>query len=146
MFGFIKKLFSGILGFFTSLFGGILGLLTKPFRGKNPKGKEYFLELNESQDGQPAATDKAAPSKPVKEEKKPEPAQAKSASPKAPKPEKKTQPVAAGNPKSGQAEPQTEQTFAPKYLMPSTNAYRRRPGPNMTMFRNMAREVKTPRA
>jgi gas vesicle protein len=41
-------------------------------------------------------------------------------------------------------QPQTESTFAPKYLTPSSNNGRRRPGPNMNPFLDMARQVKTP--
>lgn len=41
--------------------------------------------------------------------------------------------------------PQTETTFAPKYLNPSTSSNgRRRPGPNMNSFLDMARQVKNP--
>lgn len=40
---------------------------------------------------------------------------------------------------------QTETTFAPKYLSPSVSSNgRRRPGPNMSSFLDMARDVKTP--
>ncbi len=40
----------------------------------------------------------------------------------------------------------TETTFAPKYLAPSASSSksRRRPGPNMNPFLDMARQVKTP--
>jgi hypothetical protein len=49
-------------------------------------------------------------------------------------------PVASTN---GQAK--TETTFAPKYLIPSASSNgRRRPGPNMNTFLDMARQVKTP--
>lgn len=41
--------------------------------------------------------------------------------------------------------PQTETTFAPKYLNPAVSSNgRRRPGPNMNSFLDMARQVKTP--
>ncbi|MUL37727.1 hypothetical protein [Gloeocapsopsis dulcis] len=41
--------------------------------------------------------------------------------------------------------PQTETTFAPKYLNPTVSSNgRRRPGPNMNSFLDMARQVKTP--
>ena len=39
---------------------------------------------------------------------------------------------------------QTETTFAPKYLAPTSSSNRRRPGPNMNSFLDMARQVKTP--
>lgn len=35
-------------------------------------------------------------------------------------------------------------TFAPNYLMPTTTSSRRRPGPNMNTFLDMARQAKTP--
>lgn len=35
-------------------------------------------------------------------------------------------------------------TFAPNYLMPTPSNSRRRPGPSMNMFRDMARQAKTP--
>jgi type IV secretory pathway VirB10-like protein len=35
-------------------------------------------------------------------------------------------------------------TFAPNYLMPTASSSRRRPGPSMNTFRDMARQVKTP--
>ena len=38
----------------------------------------------------------------------------------------------------------TEKTFAPKYLIPTSTNGRRRPGPNMSTFLDMARQVKTP--
>lgn len=38
----------------------------------------------------------------------------------------------------------TETTFAPKYLIPTNTNGRRRPGPNMNTFLDMARQVKTP--
>lgn len=43
------------------------------------------------------------------------------------------------------SKPQTETTFAPKYLNPAASSNgRRRPGPNMNSFLDMARQVKTP--
>jgi len=47
-------------------------------------------------------------------------------------------PVTSNN---GQA---AETTFAPKYLTPTNSNARRRPGPNMNPFLDMARQVKTP--
>lgn len=38
----------------------------------------------------------------------------------------------------------TETTFAPKYLVPTSTNGRRRPGPNMSTFLDMARQVKSP--
>lgn len=47
-------------------------------------------------------------------------------------------PPAETNGKADQA------TFAPNYLMPTTTSSRRRPGPNMNTFLDMARQAKTP--
>lgn len=41
-------------------------------------------------------------------------------------------------------EPQPEVTFAPDYLLPKPSPGRRRPGPSMNPFRDMARQSKTP--
>ena len=45
---------------------------------------------------------------------------------------------------NGKVDSQAEQTFAPKYLAPTATSGRRRPGPSLDMFRDMARQVKTP--
>ena len=95
------------------------------------------------------------PEKPAPEAKKPEPAKAPAqaataepakkeatAEPKKPEPAKKPEPVAANN---GKVQPQPTSTVAPDYLIrTSSSTSRRRPGPSMDMFRDMARQVKTP--
>ncbi|HEY9636283.1 MAG TPA: hypothetical protein V6D14_22955 [Coleofasciculaceae cyanobacterium] len=170
MFGFIKKLFGGIAAFF----GGILGGGKKSqgdtsIAPKPKKSKGYFLELDESGNTQPATEAKkpeqAKKPEPVKADsqanaKQPEPAQAAVATlerPKAGDPEPVTE-VPSGNGKvkieaqpnppapalNGKVEPKTEGTFAPNYLLPRASNSRRRPGPSMDMFRDMARQVKTP--
>ncbi|MGK7874725.1 MAG: hypothetical protein AB4426_15900 [Xenococcaceae cyanobacterium] len=145
---------------------------------KNKDG--YFLQLDESEDTQPAASETTAEAKPVEEkkpqpvqiaapveEKQPEPAQAAPVEEKKPeavkakstKKKKKTSVKAASAPskvpdsmnsKSNSnngknVEPQSEMTFAPKYLMPTATT-RRRPGPSMNMFREMVRSGNTPKA
>jgi hypothetical protein len=44
---------------------------------------------------------------------------------------------------NGKVEPQAELTFAPNYLLPKSTNSRRRPGPSMNTFLDMARQVKT---
>ena len=81
----------------------------------------------------PAAVATAAPAKP-------QPA----VEPKQPAPAEKPEPVAANN---GKVQPQSSTTFGPSYLMQTgSSTSRRRPGANMDMFREMARQVKTPNA
>ncbi|NEP56790.1 MAG: hypothetical protein F6K31_07160 [Symploca sp. SIO2G7] len=127
--------------------------------------QEYYLELDEAEAGKKA--DSKAPAK------KPEPAKAKSAKPakkqkstkaKSAEPAKEPEAVqailtpeqliqaAVTSTKNGKVEtqpeaesqPEAEQTFADKNLLPLPTS-RRRPGPSMNMFRDMARGVKTPK-
>ncbi len=57
----------------------------------------------------------------------------------------KAEPAKSTKASSASANSQTETTFAPKYLAPSASTNgRRRPGPNMNTFLDMARQVKTP--
>ena len=163
MFDFIKNLFSGIAGFFSGLFSG-----KKSKDGesapKAKKSKGYFLELddspsvasgNEAKKPAPMKAKAAAPAKQV------EPAQSAAQSAVATLERPKASPVnqvPSGNEKvkieaqpnppaaatNGKVAPQAASTFAPNYLMPTPTNSRRRPGPNMEMFRDMARQVKTP--
>lgn len=129
---------------------------------KVKKAKGFFLELDET-----GSTKSAAPAKQPEAEVKPAEAaptapaavtvEAPKAEtkPEAKKPEAKKAPAAAETVKieaqpnppaasNGKVEPQAELTFAPNYLLPKPTNSRRRPGPSMDMFRDMARQVKTP--
>lgn len=174
----IKNLLGGILSFFVGLFGGKKSeekqLNAKPsaelpgkVTGKTRRRSGYFLELDESEQSQPAeakqpaaTTNGAKTSKPAvasqpakKEEpaKTPEPATAQAASVELVQTAEGVKAQPAEKPAKKQAastngQQQTETTFAPKYLAPSANISdgRRRPGPNMNSFLDMARQVKTP--
>jgi hypothetical protein len=121
---------------------------------KSKKSKDYFLELDDT--GAAKAEPEAkkpesakATKAPEAEAKKPEakkPA-AKAAKAPAAKPQKaapQATPAAASN---GKAEPQPGLTFAPNNLLPlKTNSSRRRPGPSMNNFLEMARQVQPPRS
>lgn len=56
----------------------------------------------------------------------------------------KAEPAKPTKASTASAKTQTETTFAPKYLAPTSTNGRRRPGPNMNTFLDMARQVKTP--
>ncbi len=57
----------------------------------------------------------------------------------------KAEPAKSKKASAASANTPTETTFAPKYLAPSASTNgRRRPGPNMNTFLDMARQVKTP--
>lgn len=164
MFDFIKKFFAGIAAFFGGLFGGKKAQEAPSIAPQTKKGKGYFLELDETGNTKPAASAKSSeapkvesssPAKapePVKaavatlerpkaEAKKPEPAKTSPTSEKAKvKIEAQPNPPAPANNGKAQSDP----TFAPNYLLPTASNSRRRPGPNMDMFRDMARQVKTP--
>ncbi|MBE9008046.1 hypothetical protein IQ259_24035 [Fortiea sp. LEGE XX443] len=151
MFGFIKKLITGILGFITGLLPG------------KKKDGGYYLQLDESA-AEPTPAQKPA-AKPAAT------SNGTKATAKAPEPELKAAPVAepakkpapaakaSNNGKVAPTEPAKapaaavatkkepiETTFAPKYLAPSasTSNGRRRPGANMSSFLDMANQVKTP--
>ncbi|KZL49061.1 hypothetical protein PN456_17590 [Nodularia spumigena CS-586/05] len=148
MFGFIKKLITGILGFITGLLPG-------------KKGNGYYLELDEPASEKPPATTvngtKAAASVAVASPAA-SPADAPAAKSNAPTAKKADKVEPSKNGKAPQAEPATvpaatsngtkaasgETTFAPKYLAPSgSSSSRRRPGANMSSYLDMARQMKT---
>lgn len=170
MFDFIKKFFGGITAFFSGLLGGKKSQ-NNAIEASTPKAKKskgYFLELDdtgniksptEAKKPEPTKTEpaKAEPAKaePVKAETQ-EPAKQAVAVKDDSKPTKDVPvengkvrveaqpnpPAAAAN--NGKVESLNEMTFAPKYLMPTASSGRRRPGPSMDTFRDMARQVKTP--
>lgn len=186
MFGFIKKLFSGIFAFLGGLIGGKKAKddasdtpKIAP-KAKPKKTKGYYLELDETGNTKLDVTAlkpelaKVAVAllekKPDEVEKKPEPVLAAVAT--APAPAKVEPAVTAKKAKTAKAKAQApaaeaengkvkieaqpnppaetngkasdQVTFAPNYLMPTTSSSRRRPGPNMNTFLDMARKAKTP--
>jgi hypothetical protein len=83
----------------------------------------------------PAKAEAAAPEKKLKTAKAKAPAEAENGKVKI---EAQPNPPAETNGKAAD-----QATFAPNYLMPTTSG-RRRPGPNMNTFLDMARQAKTP--
>ena len=179
MFGFIKKLFSGIAAFFGGLFGGKKSQDDTSKALKPKKSKGFYLELDEIENAKVAIQENIAeplkaaagtiaqklePAKetvgvaiadrlkaePAPEAKKSAPEAKKSKSNKIAVPSKNEQVQVEAQPNppapstNGKVDPQAEQTFAPNYLMPTASQSRRRPGPSLDMFRDMARQVKTP--
>ncbi len=167
MFDFIKKLFGGIIGFFGGLFGGKKSLKGDTSAApKTKKGKGYFLELEDSGNSKAAEAKKPEPAKAetAAQAKKPEPVKAAVATAAPPKAEpaaqaKKPEPAKATTesqngkvkieaqpnpPAANNGKAQGDSTFAPNYLLPTASNSRRRPGPSLDMFRDMARQVKTP--
>ncbi|MEA5524897.1 hypothetical protein [Nodularia spumigena] len=144
MFGFIKKLITGILGFITGLLPG-------------KKGNGYYLELDEpASEKAPATTVNGT--KATATEAAASPADAPAAKSNAPTAKKADKVEPSKNGKAPQAEPATvpaatsngtktvpaETTFAPKYLAPSgSSSSRRRPGANMSSYLDMASKMKT---
>lgn len=151
--GFIKKIIGNLLAFLGGLFGSfskVLGL----------KKSGYFLELDESKDEpQPsapantvstvstAASNGASP--------KPEPAKLEPAKVQPTQPATKTAQISAVEQKAPDTSvpeskpavplntPQPVPTFAPEFLMPTASQNgRRRPGPSMGYFLDMAKKVK----
>ncbi|MEI6445771.1 MAG: hypothetical protein WCO29_22240 [Nostocales cyanobacterium ELA583] len=107
------------MGFIKNIIAGIVGFITGLF---GQKSNNYYLELKEEANVTPTpAPVTVAP---------------------------KSAPVAATVTKAEPVKPvkiavPTETNFATKYLIPANNP-RRRPGVNMNIFLDMARQVKTP--
>ncbi len=119
--GLIKSIFGGLFAFLGSLFGVVGKLL-----GLGKSKEEYFLDLGGADTGAPAAP--AAAPAPTAVAAPPAPAAVAAPAP---------APVAAA------PKPQATGTFAPNYLIaPSSNNSRRRPGPSLAGFKDMARQVK----
>ncbi|NER51464.1 MAG: hypothetical protein F6J92_33375 [Symploca sp. SIO1A3] len=103
--------------------------------------KELYLELDEAETGKvksqaPAKKKETAKVESEAPAKQPEPVKAVAVT---------AQPVkAAVASTNGKVEPQPGVTFAPNSLLPLATS-RRRPGPSMNMFREMARSAKTPK-
>jgi len=143
--GFINKLLGGLF----ALIGGLLSTVSK-LLGLGKKS-EYFLEADSPQ-GSPAASPKPQPQATKKVE--------------APAPTKKTQEqatievpatsaslngkvkipqesydAAPKNPAPVPAAPEVK-TFAPNFLVGATSSGRRRPGPSLNPFLDMAKNMK----
>ncbi|GAB4466205.1 MAG: hypothetical protein OHK0037_21690 [Elainellaceae cyanobacterium] len=139
--GLIKKLLGGLFSFLSGL-GKLLGL---------GKSSEYFLEAEPSNSAAPAAPAAVASPKapaaaaaPVAAVAVAEPpatdvttnGKAPAAVAPVPSPAPAAKPVA-------EAAPAAEQTFAPNFvLMNSNRGGRRRPGPSLNPFLDMARQVR----
>ena len=114
-----------------------------------PKKSEYFLEFGDAKGTETPKTEaKPAPAPAPKDI--PQAAVAKPEAPKPttvtaqpevkpePKPEPPKEPAPLNN---GVVKTPPGMTFAPNYLMPQPTGSRRRPGQNMAMFKDMARQM-----
>lgn len=114
-----------------------------------PKKSEYFLEFGDAKGNESAKTE-AKPAKPAPAPAPKDIPQAAVAKPEAPKPTTiATQPEVKPEPpkepaplNNGVVKTPAGMTFAPDYLMPQPTGSRRRPGQNMAMFKEMARQMK----
>lgn len=110
------------------------------------KKSEYFLEFGDAKGTETAKTEAKPASAPAPKDIP----QAAVAKPEAPKPTTvKAQPEVKPEPpkeivpiNNGVVKTPPGMTFAPDYLMPQPTGSRRRPGQNMTMFKEMARQMK----
>lgn len=117
---------------------------------KTKKSKDYFLELDETgsvkseapaQKAEPVKAE-AAKAQPEPKAQQPEPVKMTVASP-APQAAPAATPTTAAS--NSKVEPQPGLTFSPNNLLPlTTQNSRRRPGPCMSSFLDMARQMKTP--
>lgn len=125
----------------------MVGFLKKILSG----GKEdYYLQLDESQESQsapsqPSETKTEAKKAEVSQPKATQETKAPEVKPEVKKEEVKPQPkpipaVSTNNGKIATAQPKIV-LFAPDNLMPKPTKTRRRPGPSLEMFKDMAKEV-----
>jgi cytoskeletal protein RodZ len=152
--GVIKKLIGGLFAFLGGFLKGLFSLV-----GIGKKS-EYFLEYKD--ENAQSGANLPAPSTPAKlETAKAEPSkadsakamasQAKSANQKSVKPESlngkapatTAAPAPAPQPVAVASKTEPGQTFAPNFLItPSSNNGRRRPGPSLNRFMDMAKQVR----
>lgn len=143
--GLIKNIFGTIFGLIGGIFGAIGGLL-----GLGKKS-DFFLELDEKGEAPQITEAKSAPeaktaaaSAPAKVEASTPAAAEKTAAPaaKAPTP----QPAMAAAPAKTAKTDDGPTNFATDYLVNPklSNGSRRRPGPSLSPFKDLARQVKTP--
>jgi hypothetical protein len=140
--GLVKNIFGAIFGVIGGVFKAVLGIFGIG------KQSEYYLEAdeantgNQSQEQPQAAAQEAKPAaKPAAQESAPAPA-AKSEAPAS-----TSQSTEAPAPKPVPVEPKPEPVgnFATDYLIaPSANMGRRRPGPSLSPFKDLAKEMKLP--
>jgi predicted lipid-binding transport protein (Tim44 family) len=132
------------MGFIKKIFGGIFALLANVLKLFKIGKSDYYVELDTTKTVDPTPANQPAPvsvegsgqaqtqavEKPAKvQAQQPvnrlEPSPATASAPAAPKPDQ-SQPV---------------DTFAPRFLVPNARGGRRRPGPSLSPFRDLAREV-----
>lgn len=165
LFNLIKNLFSGIFSFLGGLLGGKKSANKLESAPKTRKSAGYFLEwdgasgtdsstqpVQEESPVPAAVVEKAAPvnsesaSKPVEKKSSKRSEQlaaakngASSDAPIAPVTQEAQPALVASTPSES-----TSAEFATKYLVPTSNGSRRRPGANMNSYLDMARNIKTP--
>lgn len=144
--GLIKNIFGAVFGLIGGIFGAILGVF-----GVGKKS-EYFLELDDAATGvkealeaAPKAAEKALAAVGAGSSEKPAAAKpaaaAKTAASKKSAPAEKPQPTPSPVPISAPA----VTNFSTDYLVNAgSNGSRRRPGPSLSPFRDLARQVKVP--
>jgi hypothetical protein len=152
--GVIKQLIGGLFAFLGGFLKGLLSLV-----GIGKKS-EYFLEYEDANaksatnlptsstpaklESAKAEPSKAEPVKATTSQAKPAPTKsvkAESLNGKTPTATVETAP--APQPVAVASKPESEQTFAPNFLItPSSNNGRRRPGPSLNRFMDMAKQVR----
>jgi predicted lipid-binding transport protein (Tim44 family) len=138
--GLIKNIFGAIFGVIGGAFKGILGLFGI---GKS----EYYLEAEDGASAsQPQAQPKAAPQveKPAAPQQK-QSAASPAASAQTEAAAAESQPAPAPKPVPVKPKAEPVGNFATDYLnAPSANMGRRRPGPSLSPFKDLAKDMKLP--
>lgn len=145
----IKNFFSGIFSFLGGLIGSKKSINSAPKTRKSPG---YFLELDEAESPKAAVNKPTAETSPMvafseatqilkkesSERSETSVASSNGSGSSASVTEKASAPAVAVAPK-----PEASVEFATKYLVPTSNGTRRRPGANMNSYLDMARDMKS---
>ena len=150
---FIKGLFAGILG----LFGGKKGTASGATPAKKRSSNGFFLELDEAKTSVSSAVENVASkavavateatpapkAEPAKQSTRKEKLAALAQADAKPVASAKVEPSPVPAPKAAPVQTVVAETaFATKYLVPTNDGARRRPGANMSPYLTMARQMR----
>lgn len=142
--GLIKNIFGAIFGVIGGIFKTIFGIF-----GLGKKS-EYYLEADDADSGnkpqeQPQAAVKENQSAAAPAAKESSPAPAPATKTEASAPEAKPESAPSLKPVPVEPKPEPVGNFATEYLnAPSANMGRRRPGPSLSPFKDLAKDMKLP--
>lgn len=132
------------MGLIKKIFGGIFAILAGILKVFGIGKSDYYVELDTTKTVDPTPTNQPAPvaveaSQQVQTQAVEKPAKVQTAQPVN---RLEPSPASASAPAAPKPDPsQPSDTFAPRFLVPNGRGGRRRPGPSLSPFKDLAREV-----